>query len=246
MHAPLQRTATSLLLNEGLGQRVRVVQVRAARVGQRVLGEVVVVAAAHPDPVRVPRQAVLGDPGAATLGAATVEVSGDGVGVLLALALTGGLHPLDGVTLGLDADGARVLEDDHRDDGPQGQERRHDPHGELLQPRPIWRVVLRKVAVVDGMEDTCRQKGPMLPVVAMVPNRLVQRVLLRRAVGLELRRRRRRHVQVRGRTSQAGGRGGHAVAAPEERECLAARIHRNHGANARGPGINDASSSAPP
>mmetsp|Transcript_65073 Transcript_65073/g.210754 ORF Transcript_65073/g.210754 Transcript_65073/m.210754 type:complete len:227 (-) Transcript_65073:51-731(-) len=212
MHAPLQRTATSLLLNEGLGQRVRVVQVRAARVGQRVLGEVVVVAAAHPDPVRVPRQAVLGDPGAATLGAATVEVSGDGVGVLLALALTGGLHPLDCVTLGLDADGARVLEDDHRDDGPERQERSDNPHRKLLEPSPIGRVVLGEVAVVDGVEDTSGQQRPVLPIVAVVPNRLVQWVLFRGAIRLKLRRRCRRHVQVRRGAAEAARRSGDASA----------------------------------
>mmetsp|Transcript_70566 Transcript_70566/g.178844 ORF Transcript_70566/g.178844 Transcript_70566/m.178844 type:complete len:227 (-) Transcript_70566:67-747(-) len=219
MHAPLQRTATSLLLHEGLGQRVRVVQVRAAGVGQRVLGEVVVVAAAHPDPVRVPRQAVLRNPSAATLASSTVQVPCHGVRVLLALALPSGLHPLDGIALRLDPDAACVLEDDHRDDGPQGQERRHDPHGELLQPRPIWRVVLRKVAVVDSMEDTCRQKGPMLPVVAMVPNRLVQRVLLRGAIRLKLRRRCGRHVQVGGGATEAARRSSDASAACYAEAC---------------------------
>mmetsp|Transcript_8044 Transcript_8044/g.21320 ORF Transcript_8044/g.21320 Transcript_8044/m.21320 type:complete len:283 (-) Transcript_8044:2-850(-) len=223
----------SLLWYKRLREAVCVVKVRAARTRKEVLRVILVVRAGHPHPVRVPREAVLSDPGAATLGAATVEVSGDGVGVLLALALTGGLHPLDCVALGLDADGACILENHHRDDGPQRQEGRDHPHGELLEPSPIWGVVLREVAVVDGVEDTSRQQRPMLPIVAVIPDRLVQGVLLRGAVGLELRRRGGRHVEVGRGAAHVHRRGRDASAALGQGMLL--RAEQQHGARQGGP-----------
>eukprot|EP00443_Scrippsiella_acuminata_P039942 CAMPEP_0115199868 /NCGR_PEP_ID=MMETSP0270-20121206/16835_1 /TAXON_ID=71861 /ORGANISM="Scrippsiella trochoidea, Strain CCMP3099" /LENGTH=173 /DNA_ID=CAMNT_0002613269 /DNA_START=119 /DNA_END=638 /DNA_ORIENTATION=- len=130
--------------------------------------------ARHPDPIRVPWQVVLRDPRASALRAAAVQIARHGVGVLLPLALLGGLHPLDGVALRFDADASRVLEDDHGRDRPKRQEGRDHPHRELLEPSPIGRVVLREVAIVHGVEDARGKQRPMLPVVAMVPDRLVQ------------------------------------------------------------------------
>mmetsp|Transcript_45007 Transcript_45007/g.96024 ORF Transcript_45007/g.96024 Transcript_45007/m.96024 type:complete len:250 (+) Transcript_45007:1-750(+) len=199
-----------LLLHEGLGHVVLVVETRTGGLVQVVLWEVGIVALPHPDPVRVPREVVLREPDAATLIAAAVEVARDGIRVLNALALLRCLHPLDRVALGLDADAARVLEDDHRGNRPKGQERRDDPHGELLEPRPVRWVVLRKVSVVDGVEDTRWEQRPMFPLIAVVPDRLVQGVLLGRAIRHELRRRRWREVQEGRGTAKTRHRGGNA------------------------------------
>mmetsp|Transcript_45008 Transcript_45008/g.96029 ORF Transcript_45008/g.96029 Transcript_45008/m.96029 type:complete len:217 (+) Transcript_45008:1-651(+) len=184
-----------LLLHEGLGHVVLVVETRTGGLVQVVLWEVGIVALPHPDPVRVPREVVLREPDAATLIAAAVEVARDGIRVLNALALLRCLHPLDRVALGLDADTASVLEDDHRSDCPQGQEGRDNPHWELLEPGPVWRIVLCEISIVDGVEDTRWEQRPMLPLISVVPDWLVQRVLLGRAVRHKLWWRRRWEVQ---------------------------------------------------
>merc|ERR1740121_636466 len=140
---------------------------------------------------------VLRDPSATTLVAAAVQIASHRIRVLLALALFGRLHPLDRVSLGLNANAACVLEDDHDSDRPKCQERGHDPHGPLLQPRPIRRIVLCEVAIVHGMEASRREQCPMLPLVTMVPDGLVQRILLWSTIWLKLWWRRGRQVQVR-------------------------------------------------
>jgi len=163
---------------------ILVVQVRVDGARRVVLRVVLVVGARHPHPVRVPRQVVLGDPSATALRAAAVKVPRDRVGVLLALALPSGLHPLDGVALRLEANAAGVLDDDHHRQRPDDQEGRDHPEGELLEPSPVRGEVLSEVAPVDRVEDARRQNMPVLPVVAVVVDGLVQGVpwLLRRSV----------------------------------------------------------------
>mmetsp|Transcript_91563 Transcript_91563/g.179348 ORF Transcript_91563/g.179348 Transcript_91563/m.179348 type:complete len:270 (+) Transcript_91563:3-812(+) len=190
------------LPDEGGVQLVRVAEVRVAGRWAVILGEVMVVGVVHPNPIWVPRQVVLRLPNAAALRAAPVEVTRHRVRVFLALALPGCLDPLDGIPLGFDADGTGVLEHHHGRERPHDQEGRDNPHRPLLQPSPVRRIVLGEVAIVNSVEDSGGQERPMLPVVAMVPDGLLERVLFRGAVGLELGRRRRRRVVERRRTTQ--------------------------------------------
>mmetsp|Transcript_68638 Transcript_68638/g.179967 ORF Transcript_68638/g.179967 Transcript_68638/m.179967 type:complete len:270 (-) Transcript_68638:58-867(-) len=236
---PPSSKCRSLLLQEGNGRVVLVVQVRMDVDRRVVLGVVRVVGVHHPDPVRVPRQVVLRDPGATALRAAAVEVPRDRVGVLNALALPSGLHPLDGVALGTDANAACVLDDDHGGQRPNDQEGRDHPEGELLEPSPVRREVLGEVTPVDGVEDARRQDRPVLPVVAVVIDGLVQGVLLRGAVRLELHRRRRREVEEGREAAFARRRRGDALGGgareepggdrPLPRQRLLSKAEQQHG-----------------
>merc|ERR1711879_324858 len=139
--SPHHRTARLILGPEGLvhAECVLVVQVWCRKLLNAKLWEVGVVRNRHPQPVRMPRQVVLGDPRATTLVATAVEVSCHRVGVLNALTLLGRLYPLDRVALWLDTDASGVLEEDHCNYSPGREKWRHDPHRELLQPCPVGR-----------------------------------------------------------------------------------------------------------
>mmetsp|Transcript_31029 Transcript_31029/g.49851 ORF Transcript_31029/g.49851 Transcript_31029/m.49851 type:complete len:220 (+) Transcript_31029:185-844(+) len=198
---------------------------RAPRRRQVELGVVWVVSVVHPDPVWVPWERILGNPGSTALRAATVEVASHWVRVLDALTLAVGLHPLDGVALGPDADTPCILEDDHHDQRPHDEDGRHHPHWVALEPGPVGRVVLGEVAVVDSVEHAGWHQSPVLPLVAVVPDWLVQRVLLGSAIRLELRRRRRRRVQEGRRTAQAD-QGGSNTPGPGRPDRAKAGRHR--------------------
>merc|ERR1719330_1208746 len=180
---------------------------------QMVLRVIRIMRVVHPDPIRVPRKIVLCDPGTSALGAAAIKVTRDRVGILLPLTLFSCLHPLNGVPLGLDSDAASILKDHHHSNGPECQEGCHDPHWPLLQPRPIGWVILCEVPIVHCVEATSRQQSPMFPFISMVPDRLVQRILLGGSIWLELRRWCRWHVHVGRSTSQAHCAARHATIA---------------------------------
>merc|ERR1712183_1029374 len=124
-----------------------------------------------------------------------VEVTRHWVAVLLALTLLGSLHPLNGVALWPDTNATSILEDDHSGQCPEDQPWSDNPDRELLQPGPVRSIVLREVTIIDRVEGSGRHKGPVLPVVAVVPDRLHQWVLLRGAIWLVFNWWRRRKVQ---------------------------------------------------
>merc|ERR1719265_1483542 len=193
----------SVLRQEGLGHVVGVVQVWARHALDIVLWNIVEVSVLHPHEVWVPWQVVLGNPSASTLGTTSIEVARHRIGILKTLTLLGGLHPFWSVTLGLDADAASILEDDHGGDCPEGKKWCADPHRELLKPRPIWWVVLSEITVVHGVEDTCWKECPVFPFIAVIPDRLVERILLGRSIWLKLWWGCWRHVQEWRRATKA-------------------------------------------
>merc|ERR1719453_852271 len=130
-------------------------------------------------------------------------IPGDRIGVLNALTLLCGLDPLYRVTLGLNSNTASILEDHHDDKGVNNQDRSDHPLGVALQPCPIWREVLCEVAFVNCVENTSWQKRPLFPLVAMIPNRLVQRIFFRRAIRFKLWRWRWRAMHHRRRSSKS-------------------------------------------
>lgn len=113
-----------LLRLEGLVHSlvILVVEVRVAGLVEVVLRIVRVVGVRHPHEVRMPWDVVLSNPGPTTLGAATIQVAGHRIGVLLAFTLPVRLHPLDGIALWPDAHAAGILEDGRGDDGTQNKD----------------------------------------------------------------------------------------------------------------------------